>query len=268
MQLLTGKKFNEKYNGLIFVKLTNESEIHNGFQFQTGENVDTIKFDPTGECKPGGLYFCEIYKLLQWINLGYNKMIYCRYVTITDDAQVYVEKDKFKADKFILSERIKVEDIDVWENEDYCRFAVKNYDYALKYIKPSTNYHQFCITSVKKNWDSVKYVNNSKIDAADLKKIYIEAVKRNANSLQYIKTKTFELCMHAVTKQGISLHYMDEKDYTEDDWYTIVMAAVENNGFALQYVNRQTVEICKAAFKQDKKSFEHVNYNLRKYVSH
>ncbi len=39
---LTGRQFNEKYKGHTFVKLTNKSEIHNGFQFQTGLNIDRV----------------------------------------------------------------------------------------------------------------------------------------------------------------------------------------------------------------------------------
>ena len=54
---LTGSQFNELYKDQKFVKLTNENECHNNFQYKDGLNVDTIKFNPTGLCQPGGLYF-------------------------------------------------------------------------------------------------------------------------------------------------------------------------------------------------------------------
>src|SRR5665647_3665118 len=108
MSLLTGKEFNAKYTGKTLVKLTSESECHNGFQFKDGLNVDTVPFNPTSECKPGGIYFCELSKFFYWTIYNEKQMIWYRKVTIPDDAQVYVESDKFKADKLILSERHEI----------------------------------------------------------------------------------------------------------------------------------------------------------------
>lgn len=38
--MISGKVFNEKYGHIKFVKLTNESCIHNSFKFKTGLNED------------------------------------------------------------------------------------------------------------------------------------------------------------------------------------------------------------------------------------
>jgi hypothetical protein len=57
--MITGTQFNEQYKDYKFVKLTSETENHNGFQFQTGLNVDHIKFNPMEECSPGGIYFTD-----------------------------------------------------------------------------------------------------------------------------------------------------------------------------------------------------------------
>ena len=59
---MSGEKFCTFFPNLSkrLVKLTNETECHNGFQFKTGLNEDTIPFDPTGECKKGGIYFTDI----------------------------------------------------------------------------------------------------------------------------------------------------------------------------------------------------------------
>src|ERR1051325_8405242 len=100
--VLSGKKFNKKYHNKEFYKLTNELENHNGFQFKTGLNTDIIKFNPISECKPGGIYFTELDYVLAWISYNNKKMTKIRKVTIPDNAKVYVEKIKFKADKLIL----------------------------------------------------------------------------------------------------------------------------------------------------------------------
>jgi hypothetical protein len=63
-EVISGGKFNWIYRDKQFVKLTNKEENHNGFQFQTGLNVDTSPFNPKGECRPGGIYFYEINKML------------------------------------------------------------------------------------------------------------------------------------------------------------------------------------------------------------
>jgi len=43
--VLTGKKFNEYFKNKYLVKLTTQTENHNGFQFKTGLNIDENKFN-------------------------------------------------------------------------------------------------------------------------------------------------------------------------------------------------------------------------------
>ena len=102
---LPGKKFNELFAGKEFVKLTNEEENHNGHQFETGLNVDKIRFDDKCDCCAGGIYFTEDSKKSSWTKYGSAIMKYERPVIIPDDAQVRMEHDKAKADRLILGDR-------------------------------------------------------------------------------------------------------------------------------------------------------------------
>ena len=98
--------------GTEFFRLTNETENHNGFQYKTGINRDTVEFNPSGECKAGGLYFfskeqlkyCYIYasnvKFVRKVNFNFN-FGDCG----NGNARIYVEGGKFKADIFCLEER-------------------------------------------------------------------------------------------------------------------------------------------------------------------
>jgi hypothetical protein len=110
LEEMTGEMFCTLFPDLSkkLVKLTNETECHNGFQFKTGLNEDTIPFNPTGECEPGGIYFTDIGNMPEWLEYGNKQMKYCRTVTLPPDCRVYVEENKFKADKIILGERVEI----------------------------------------------------------------------------------------------------------------------------------------------------------------
>ena len=226
MSILTGKEFNEKYGDKKFVKLTNESENHNGYQFQTGLNVDTVEFNPKGSCQPGGIYFCELGKLSKWLEYYYQKMVYGRSVSIPEDAEVYEEEDKWKADRLVLGEREEIGELGVWDDEKYCLEAVKENGSALKYVKDQTE--EMCM----------------------------KAVRENGYALQFVKNQTENVCMEAVRQNGYALEYV--RDQTE----AICMAAVKGNGYALEYVSDQTKEICMAAVRQNSNALRYVKIKV------
>lgn len=99
---LSGEQFNKLFINIEFVKLTSCTENHNNFQFTDGLNVDIRQFNPVGECSAGGIYFTDLRKSHLWIKYGSSVMEYIRNVIIPDDARVYIEKNKFKADKIFL----------------------------------------------------------------------------------------------------------------------------------------------------------------------
>ena len=237
--ILTGTEFNEKYHLLCeqFVKLTNDSENHNGFQFRTGLNVDPVPFNPRGKCQSGGIYFCEFSKFPRWLNYDNRPMYYMRSVRIPDDARVYEEKNKWKADRIILGERIPISELEIWNNSKDCSEAVKVNGYALKYIKDQTL--ELCAAAVKKNGDVLQYVRDQN------EEVCLEAVKQNGYSLFYVKNKTPEICLEAVKRRGCALAWIINPTQ-EMCW-----EAVKQSGYALQYVKDQTVEICLMGVRRD-----------------
>lgn len=108
---LNGKKFNEiiKKHNLELVKLTNYKEIHNGFQFQDGENKNNEEFIASGKCKNGGIYFILKEEIQLWLKYGNNIMHWYRNVIIPNDARVFIEDNKFKADIIILDSRNNID---------------------------------------------------------------------------------------------------------------------------------------------------------------
>ena len=83
-----------------FYKFLNDRKLHSGFQYKLGLNVDTIKFNPSGSCEPGGLYFSDNENIAKFTIFGNN--IAC--ITLLEDAQFYIdpEGDKYKTDKFYI----------------------------------------------------------------------------------------------------------------------------------------------------------------------
>lgn len=72
------------------IKLTNESEVHNGFAFHTGENIDTVPFSPSGTCSPGGIYFCEMKNAPEYFHYNGSAMKFYRYAN--DDISAFIKK--------------------------------------------------------------------------------------------------------------------------------------------------------------------------------
>jgi YHS domain-containing protein len=103
--VLTGLQFNKICGDMKFVKLTNETEKHNRLQFSDGLIVDILPFSPKGACSPGGIYFCDSQNIARWRKYGDCVMHYIRPVVILDDAKIYIEEGKFKADKIFLGPR-------------------------------------------------------------------------------------------------------------------------------------------------------------------
>lgn len=89
-----------------YYKITNEKENHNGLQYKTGLNVDILPFNPSGDCKPGGIYFARE-DILAFLEYG----PWIRKVFIPKGANVYENPglpEKWKADKVILGEREEI----------------------------------------------------------------------------------------------------------------------------------------------------------------
>ena len=82
----------------------NEDENHRGFQYKTGDNIDTNEFNPKGSCEKGGLYFFDEAQLINYSSYTDN-CVWIREVTFFPDSRIYCEEGKYKTDKFILGER-------------------------------------------------------------------------------------------------------------------------------------------------------------------
>lgn len=170
-QVYGGKQFNRLTFGQKFYKVTNSNEFHYFMKYNDGLNIDIIPFNPIGECKAGGLYFTDSKNIGIYYGLhGFN----VREVTIPDDARVYVEVDKYKADRFILGRANECEfEIDCYRQNglllgstkdkckttEICQIAIGNNPKALKYVNNQTP--ELCKLAIQLNPN--EYKNKRKI---------------------------------------------------------------------------------------------------------
>ncbi len=227
---------------LQFFKLTNSTEIHHGFHYSDGLNTDHVTFNPTGQCSPGGLYFFDETQL-PYFPLYISEVVYIRKVTFPVDAQIYCEQGKYKADRFILSER-KEFYLDDHVGEEAVLAAVKQDGETLKYVQEQTE--AICLAAVRQYSGILEHVKEQ------TEAICLAAVKQDGYALKHVQEQTEEICLAAVQWDGYALKYVQEQ--TE----AICLAAVQRDGYALKYVQEQTEEICLAAVQRDGYALEHV----------
>ena len=217
--VLSGADFKKRFADKKFVKLTKRTENHNGFRFTTGLNTDTVAFNPSDECQPGGIYFCELEKIGQWVQYDQTHCVNYRMIEFPDDARVYVEEDKFKADKLILGEKK-----DIWSDEKICELIVSRNGRMLKYVKEPTE--KICELAVSQYGLALQYVKKQTEKICEL------AVFRSGSALQYVKEQTEKICELAVSQNGLALEYV--KEQTEK----ICELAVKQNSIARMYIRK------------------------------
>ena len=226
---LSGAEFNKIYKDTKFYKFLNDNLTHYDFEYKLGLNVDTLPFNPIGYCSEGGLYFCEKSKCRWFWNQYGTKLAF---IEIPDNARIYVEEDKFKSDKIVITKITNFEDVfdDFWINilqKDGC---------ALYYVKEQTE--KICKLAIQYDARALKYAKEQTEEICKL------AVQQNGTAILYVKNQTEELCKLAVQTDGYALQYV--KNQTEE----LCKLAVQQNGTALQFVKEQTAEICILAIQQ------------------
>ena len=104
----------------VYVKILREDMTHHNFLYKEGLNVDTVPFNPRGTCSPGGLYFCILEDMPQYIEYG--PLI--ADVELPADATVYTEEHKLKADKIILKNIKPIQEHQCWSDLNFSKLAV------------------------------------------------------------------------------------------------------------------------------------------------
>jgi hypothetical protein len=256
--VLSGVDFKKTFTGP-FYKFLNNNFTHHIFKYNLGLNIDSEKFNPTGECQKGGLYFCDVDNCYLYY-MDYGR--YLAQIFIPDDAKIYIEKNKFKTDRLFINTITHFDDVSIefWINiieddglalqfikeqtEEICKLAVQQDGVALQYVKEQSK--EICKLAVQQDGDALEYVKEQSEEICKL------AVQHDGFALKYMKEQTEEICKLAVQQCGLALAYV--KEQSEE----ICKLAVQEDGLALKYVKEQTEEICKLAVRQNSLALQYV----------
>lgn len=225
---LTGKQFNEIIGKMPIVKFMNDGDLHRGFQYQNGDNLDILPFHGSDECCAGGLYATT---LLDCMNHYHCYGNYARRVRIKPDALVYVEHKKFKCDELFLEEKVPKEVllkslfteylmylIDSGSNDTVNDFfdnilgSIPCYDIrVLEFIEPC-----FLSTDLLEKYPQVaQYIPSPLLT---LKRL-MNLIDQNCYNINFIKQelRSEELMLYAIGKYAKAIYYMDDhRDLTLD----------------------------------------------------
>lgn len=137
-KLMTGAQFNEL--GLKVYKLTNVSGIHREINYNAGGLIiDTVEWNPS-KCNVG-MYAVKASQFYRWLDYSslIGKMYWCWTVTAPDDARVYVESAlKIRFDKYILSNRRLISELDEWKDDNFVNAALHHSAKSFTYITNPT----------------------------------------------------------------------------------------------------------------------------------
>jgi len=93
-----------------YYKITNKDEVHHEFSFKTGINIDTVPFNPSGDCKTGGIYFARE-DILGFLWRADDGKGWVRKVTLLPDSKIYKNPGKpikWKTNKLRLGRHYKI----------------------------------------------------------------------------------------------------------------------------------------------------------------
>lgn len=216
-----------------YYKILNQSLNHYEMHYVPESlNVDIKPFNPSGECKEGGLYFFsgkQLENFSKYIN-KWSNVYYIAEVLLPEDAKVYHEKGKSKADKILLGPLHKF-----WSNVDLCLIAISQYGPAIKDVNEKEltqdQYYELCLNSVHYGY-ALDYINENVLT----------------------QDQYYDICVLTITIHTYALKYMKEIKLTQDQYYNLCIISLSQSMDSLCYVN--TRKLTEDQYKNLKKKIE------------
>lgn len=256
MTILNSKELYEKYGtNMRFYKLTNSKETHNNLVYKSGVNIDILPFNPTPNCRPGGMYFFSepnLYKFMRYVAQPY----YIREVSFDELSMIYEDGDNFKTNRFILGDRFDWREY-FNSRPDLVYEAVKYSANSISYVDDQTE--KLCLLAVNGDAFSIQDIINpsDEVIRTAIKKnahailhrkdltedMYMEAIRNKPEIIYNTSIQTYTRCLEAVKYNPSTIAYIND-EYKTNELY---MEALSRDGFILKQIANKTPELCKLA---------------------
>jgi hypothetical protein len=235
---ISGKKFNEIYDDVPLVKLTNETCTHNKMNFVLGMNIDENKFDPSKACGPDGIYFCKLNDIHLWLDYSTSPMVYMWDAKIPDNARTVIYSNKLKTSAIILSnQRLIV---------DYLAEKILNMIETEPTIETVFRYiDEIPASSLPKN----------------MEQIYLAILKRDPSLIQKVPetNRTYEICKYAAQHYDNAFQHIREHSMS----YEILLECVKRDSNIYRTISPslRSHEMSDIVFNHDMRFYEIMPYD-------
>jgi hypothetical protein len=202
-------------------KLLYADLCHHGFTYKEGLNVDTLPFNPSGSCEPGGLYYTKLELLPLWFD---DRWPMIADVTLPDDARVYAEAcgTKWKADKLVLTSIRPLGAFFAELDEAILSRLIQQCPGMLWHVNDPTE--TLCLAVVQSHGHALQYIRNP------TEAVQMAAVQQSGFALKMVPRQTEALCLAAVMQEGLVLRFV------RDQTPAICRAALAQNPWFMCYV--------------------------------
>jgi hypothetical protein len=231
-----------------YFKVLRKDLCHRGFQYKLGLNVDDVPFDPSGSCKPGGLYISDLEHLHRFFDYG--ELI--GEIELPADAQVYREPGdltKLKVDKLILKNIVS-----------FGEFALTHVDHISSSFFRALRYEyktpELCKKMVERFPHLIEVVPPTSITTFAMCQ---RAVECDPSLFGYIpeKFRTREVCEVAVANSPSLVVYVPNEQKT-DEFYTSPFFTSKPDFIKYIPTRLVTLEMCEKVVLKDPKLIEFV----------
>ena len=244
---LNGNNFLSKFPKGMFFKVLNSKENHNGFQYKAGKNEDDLPFNPSGECKSGGLYFTE--KTFADMYFKYGDHV--RLVKILPDSEIYVEYFKYKTNKLELGKAYTFcEFFETFFTKEELLYILKCDYKNIKYFSEkliTQEILKFLMNlDIVDKFDSIPSFILTRKFCEDSINLY-----NNFNFIGYIPEKsiTISICLNQIKNNAKNFTYIPAKFLTHE----MVISCIETNNNCFEYIpeNLLSKDVCEYFLAKD-----------------
>lgn len=254
---MEGCNLPEELQNVECFKFLPENLVCKGFQYKLGLNIDHVPFTTCGSCIPGGLYFTTLEFRYRFMSYG-PKM---GKVTFPPGTRFYKdpEGDKWKADRFILSNMVIWSD--VLPEAEQLKGLLSNSD-IFKYIKqPTLEMKSYMVSEGSSRHRLEKYLELLQSEEGHLALVkynpLLSMISQPSDKVIELSIKHWPQTISSVQDPKEKWQLMAVKQvplniqYIKNPTLAVQQEAVSKGPYSIAYIKNPSAEIQIIAFKKN-----------------